>query len=138
MKSKLTKISKMIITLSFTMFLFVSNTFAEETTVVNCGDNILGIPIGAAKIIHSGYLIIKIATPIVLIVLGMVDFLRAVIGADESEIKKKQQRFIKRVISAIMVFLVLSLFQFVFSILTKAGFADVTGCIDSIINGKFE
>ncbi len=49
---------------------------------------------------------ICIVVPIVLILLGAIDLFRAVIASKEEDIKKNQQRLIKRVIAGIIVFLV--------------------------------
>ena len=50
--------------------------------------------------------IIWIGVPILLIVLGSIDLGKAVIASDEKEVKAAQSRLIKRVIYAVLVFLV--------------------------------
>lgn len=50
--------------------------------------------------------IIRIAVPILLIVFGIVDFFKATFDNSEDEMKKDRDRFIKRIIAAIIVFLV--------------------------------
>ena len=50
--------------------------------------------------------IIQWIVPIILIVLGTIDLVKAVIAGKEDDIKKNQQVLIKRVIAAIIVFLV--------------------------------
>lgn len=133
---KMMNLSGKIMLFIGTMLFTVSNVFALEDTL-DCGNGIIPIPVATLRILHYTYLIIKIATPLVLIVMGTLDFIRAIMGSDESEIKKKQRRFLKRLFSAAMVFLVLSLVEFLFSFLTRAGFSDVTGCIDAVVNGNF-
>ena len=62
---------------------------------------------------------IKYILPIIVIVLGMLDFIKS-IGADkDDEIKKAQGRFIKRLIAAALVFIVPLMLEF---ILNKMGF----------------
>lgn len=48
----------------------------------------------------------KIIVPILLILLGMLDFAKAVISSKEDEMKKAQATFIKRVIAAVAVFFI--------------------------------
>ena len=48
----------------------------------------------------------KIIVPILLILLGTLDFAKAVIASKEDEMKKAQSTFIKRVIAAVGVFFV--------------------------------
>lgn len=51
-------------------------------------------------------MIIQWVVPIVLIVLGTIDLVKAVIAGKEEDIKKNQTALIKRVIAAVIVFLV--------------------------------
>lgn len=50
--------------------------------------------------------IIRIMVPILLIILGITDFFRATFNNSEDNMKKDRDRFIKRIIAAIVVFLV--------------------------------
>lgn len=50
--------------------------------------------------------IVKIAVPILLIVMGSIDFMKAVMAGKEDEIKKSQGTFVKRAIAAVIVFFV--------------------------------
>lgn len=119
----------------FSSFLMLDVYAAEKT--INCGADIIPIPVATAKIIHNAYILLKIGAPLILVIMGIADFGRAVFGSSDDDIKKKEKRFIKRVISAVLVFLALSIVQLVFNLLTKAGFSDVTACIDTILNGNF-
>ena len=53
--------------------------------------------------------IIRWIVPIILIVLGTIDLVKATISGKEDEIKKNQQILIKRAIAAVLVFLVVPL-----------------------------
>lgn len=50
--------------------------------------------------------IIQWVVPIILIVLGTIDLVKAVVAGKDDEIKKHQQTLIKRIIAAVIVFLV--------------------------------
>lgn len=132
MKKKILNLFNYILAGSIFFSSFICNTFAADGDV-SCGNDLIAIPSGVVKILHNGYLLIKIGTPLVLIATGILDFGRAVMGADESEIKKKQSRFVKRVISAAMVFLVLYLVEFIMDILVSVGFMNAKGCIQAIL-----
>lgn len=69
----------------------------------NCGD--LFGP-GLVEEINKVMNIIRIAVPMLLIVFGIVDFFKATFDNNEDEMKKDRERFIKRIIAAIIVFLV--------------------------------
>ncbi len=79
---------------------------------------------------------VKILVPVILIVLGMLDMFKAFSSQKEDEIKKAQQIFVKRLISGLLVFLVITAVEFLFSVLSSAGFGgSFTDCLDKIING---
>lgn len=63
--------------------------------------------------------IIKIIVPIILIVYGMLDFGKAVVGKDEGEIKKAQTMFIKRSIYAVAIFFVITLVSMIMSFVAQ-------------------
>ena len=50
--------------------------------------------------------IIQWVVPIILIVLGTIDLVKAVIAGKDDDIKKHQQTLIKRIIAAVIVFLI--------------------------------
>lgn len=75
--------------------------------------------------------IIQIGVPIILIVFGMLDLGKAVIAGKEDEIKKNQQMLIKRAISAVAVFFVVTLVTLIFGIFAQSGTdSDVEGTSD--------
>ena len=72
---------------------------------------------------------IKVAVPIILIVVGMLDMAKAVTAKDENEIKKAQQGLVKKAIAAVLVFLVVSI---VAILMTIIGSKEYTYCMDCI------
>lgn len=63
--------------------------------------------------------IVQWAIPIILIFLGTFDLMKAVIASKEDEIKSAQKLLIKRVVYAIVIFLVPAIVQIVFTIVSK-------------------
>lgn len=68
------------------------------------------------KMIKTVITIIKVAIPILLIGLGIADFAKAVFAGKEDDMKKAQEKFIKRIIIAVCIFLIPSLLQFILNI----------------------
>lgn len=93
-----------------------------------------GIPGDIVSIIHYVYLGIKVVIPIILIIFGMIELGKAITAQKEDEIKRAQSSFLKKLIIAVIVFLVSSIVQFVFDF--AGGKPDIWGCISSILNGK--
>jgi hypothetical protein len=67
------------------------------------------------KLLRSFLQLIQVLVPIGLIVMGSIDLGKGVISSNEDDIKKGQKIFIKRCISAILVFLVATIVSFVMS-----------------------
>jgi len=124
------------------MFILLENVAATTTTEVGFINDIdqktvmcngTEIPYGVPYILHSVVTIIKIGIPIILIILGMIDFLRAVIASDEKQMKESAHTFIRRLIAAILIFFVFVIVQFVFSLVDDDG---AFGCVNCIINNE--
>lgn len=87
--------------------------------------------------------VIKWAIPVILIILGLLDMAKAVIANEEKEMKEAQKMLIKRIIYAVVAFLVVALVQVVFGLLAKASSDsvnnnanDASSCINCFINNK--
>ena len=88
--------------------------------------------------------LIKIVVPILLIIWGMLDFAKSVIAKKEDEIKEHRKAFINRLISALLVFLVITIVQLAVSLVSGVEkdshvegqtVGDVWACSKKFING---
>lgn len=86
-------------------------------------------------VISSAITIIKIVVPVLLIIFGMLDLGKAVVASKEDEIKKGQHTFIKRTVTAVIVFFAIQLVQIVIRFVSNND-ASVTSCFNCFINGK--
>ena len=82
------------------------------------------------------YTILKIAIPVLLVILGMIDLLKGVTAQKEDEIKKGQQTFIKRLIAAVIVFFVFTIVQIVVSFAAGSDSSNIMDCAKCFINGS--
>ncbi len=82
-------------------------------------------------------MILKIAIPLILIVMGMVDLGKAVVSSDEKAINKSVSSLIKRFIAAVVVFFIPTIVSAIFNILglvnTSAG-SDYNVCVQCVTN----
>ena len=101
--------------LLLTMVLFVTPVFADT---VDCGI--------ISEFTRPAAHIIMIAAPIILIVLGSIDFLKAVTAGDEKDMKKAINNFIKRLIICIVILILPILVNMVISFTT---FKDLHSCL---------
>lgn len=92
-----------------TYFLIWSNGESEDVeyngigNIDNCED-LLGKDL--VDELNSYMLYIKIAVPIIIIVMGSIDFGRAFLASDEDAMKKAQKRFIMRLIIGMVIFFI--------------------------------
>lgn len=78
--------------------LFLTNKTAASV----CAGGIKDI-VGLAKMVIK---VLQLVVPIGLIIMGTVDMAKAVIAGDEKKMKEAQKPFIKRIIAAVIVFLI--------------------------------
>ena len=76
-----------------------------------CSDEML-VVVGAVKTIFT---LIQIAIPGVLIVLGTIDMFKAMAAGDEKKTKEAQKTFVRRLIYAVVAFLIPFIIRLVFS-----------------------
>lgn len=100
------------------VFCFISITHASTTTYMACGDT-KGIPNGLPGLIRAVFDIIQIGVPILIILIGSIDFGKAVIG-DEKELSKAVKKFTIRCLSGVGVFFVVLLVQLLLKLVGSA------------------
>ena len=79
------------------------------------------------SIIKTVLSIVQWAIPIILIVIGTFDIMKAVIASKEDESKAAQKLLIKRVVYAVVIFLIPTIVYFVFNIVSYTDGIDGTG-----------
>ena len=109
-----------------------------EYDIVSCGNGFIkNIPHKLVKMIKLIITIIHIGVPILLIIFGMIDLAKGVIGQKEDEIAKGQKIFIKRLITALLVFIV------IFAVKISVRFVSensesIISCLDCFMNDTCE
>lgn len=99
--------------------LYVPSVLAVDIT--GCESIIPGVVIDAKipNTVHTIIVVIKIAIPVLLVIFGMLDLFKGITAQKEDEIKKGQQLFIKRLITAAIIFFVVSIVQLLVSFLSS-------------------
>ena len=90
------------------------NAFSTDEYYRNvCGVDFISERI--PNVTSSIYDLVKTMVPIVIIVLGMFDFFKAVIVQKQDEATKHTQRFIRRLTAGLLIFLIMAFVEFVFN-----------------------
>lgn len=87
------------------------------------------------SIVSTIILAIQIAIPVLLIIFGMFDLGKAVVASKEDEIKKGQQLFIKRLISAALVFFVIFIVKVLINLVASGSSNEIWDCANRFITG---
>lgn len=103
------------------------NVFASSMWCPALGDTVR-IEYQLAKIIRYVILILQIAVPIILVLLGTIDLIKGMSAQKEDEIKKGQQIFIKRLISGAIVFFVFAIVKLVVSVASNGDRENIMTC----------
>lgn len=120
----------LILMVAFCFFISTDKINAADVNqVISCG-NIDELPAGLPGFIRGIYNIVKIIIPVAIIILGMLDFAKAVTASETKDMKEYQSKFIRRLISGLLVFFVLAGVQWAFGLVNKAGSESVLGCVE--------
>lgn len=115
---------------------FLANMVTMSGTY-SCGSLDIDIPGTFPYLVHAVIVAIKVIVPILLIIFGMLDLGKAVVASKEDEIKKGQSTFIKRAVTAVIVFFVIQIVQLVISFVSSRD-NDVMNCFNCFVNGKVD
>ena len=110
------------------------------SSVKSCGNGMItDIPSALPKIIKIVYLSLQIAVPVLLVIFGMIDLIKAVIAGKEDEIKKSQGVFIRRLITGVLVFFILSIVKFlIYFAADDDKSANIIDCTNCFLNNNCE
>lgn len=110
----------------------------DNLTYVLCGDS-YDIPSAVPGVVSYIVNFLKIATPIILIVFSVIQLLKALYATNEDEIKKAQKSVIKKITAGVMVFLVITIVQFVIlKVADSAEIGSVSECMSCLLNNDCE
>ena len=114
----------------------VSNSSSSsKITKVSCGQ-LTEIPKKIPDLTTTIVKILEIIVPIILVIVGSIDLAKGVVAGKEDEIKKGQKIFIKRLITAVIIFLIVALTKFIVGVVAENNLESITSCIDCFISGK--
>ncbi len=100
--------------------------------VTHCDTNLLPI----VRLIRVILNYVTILVPIILIVLGTFDLLKAVTASKEDEIKAAQKLLVKRIVYAVLIFLIVPIISLIFGLFSASRLdqnPDVTYTTDWLI-----
>lgn len=97
---------------------------------IKCGGTYLPDFIG--YLVSLTYFAIRVAVPILLIIVGMFDLGKAIVSKKEEDVKKAKDLLFKKVLLGVIVFLIPYLVELLIRILTHDN--DILECIKNLID----
>ena len=79
--------------------------------------------------------VIQVAVPIVIIILAMIDLIKAISSGKEDDMKKAQGVVVKRLIAGALVFFIFVIVRLIVDIVNKDA-SGIIDCMDCFINGS--
>lgn len=125
---------KIIYVLLFICFSFLAVGPVYAADAQGCVD-IVAIDAKIPNAIHIIILVLQIIIPVLLVLFGTIDFLRAVTAGKDDEIKKGQKTFISRLIAAVIVFFIIAFVKLIINFAAGDEAADIIKCADCFLNG---
>ena len=79
--------------------------------------------------------VIRIAVPLILIVVGMIDLVKAITSQDDKQIKSATTLLVKRVVIAIAVFLIPTIVGLVMGVISEDDYQSCVHCVTNVWGG---
>lgn len=128
---------KYLITLVSISIYIYFNCTQSLGSFINCGG--VSVPTEMASVTRIVIILLKVVAPIVLIIIGSTDFVKAVTGSNDKDIKEKQKMFFKRLIYAGLLFFVITFVQLVLNIASsKADEKNFVKCLKCMTTSDSE
>lgn len=128
---------KKILILFIGLYIFNMNANYGLASYIDCGGTT--IPEELTIITRIIVLLLQVVTPIGLIILGSLDIIKSITANNESDIKKKQQKFVKRLIAAAILFLVTSIVKLVIGVVaSNSNGKNISKCFSCMVNSSSE
>ncbi len=107
-----------------------------ESGTLSCGNYYVSdIPTSIPRVTRILYLLIQIIVPIALVILGMLDLMKAISAQKDDEIKKGQQTFIKRLIAAAIVFFAFAIVKVAVGLFADSS-SEIVDCMNCFLRGS--
>lgn len=130
---------KIIICLILIMAVFSLNVGASAEPIhdnfndseIKCGTD-MHFSTTVVNISYYSILVFQVAAPIAIVVFGLFDLAKGVTAAKEEDMKKGRAQFLKRLISGVMVFFVITIAKIVLNVFANNG---IMNCVNCFLNG---
>ena len=111
------------------------NFYDADTKYYKCG-KLERKPKGLPKFTNVIYKLVKVIVPIILVVRGMVDFLKAVVASDEKQMDTNPKNFMRRIGVAVLIYFVMTSVQLLVKVVGGNNQKSISSCFNCFINSE--
>ena len=88
------------------------------------------VPVEVANTVRQIYNVLLVAVPVIIVVLGIIDFVKAVASGKDDDISKNTRIFVKRLITGVIVFFVLALVKLAVNLIKTNNTSEAVECLN--------
>ena len=93
------------------------------------------IPAKIPQLTSFGITVLQVVTAVVLVIMGTIDLFKGIAAQKEDEIKKGQQSFVKRLITAALVFFVILIVKLLVGVIANSTTSNnIMSCMDCFLS----
>lgn len=99
---------------------------------------LLSVPQIFGDIVRVIYMGIRVGVPIILLIVGMIDLMKAITSQKEDDIRKAQSLLFQKVIVAVIIFAFFTLVQFAINLVDKGSNHnnDMWRCVNALLGNE--
>lgn len=129
--------SGFLFVLSAPVALAAKNTCSDKASDTDACKSVMSVCIDKKipNTVHTVILVLQIVVPVLLVIFGMIDMIKAITAGKEDEIKKAQGTFVRRLIMGALVFFVIVIVKLIFNFATNNDEQGLWNCVEAFLNG---
>ncbi len=102
---------------------------------IACG-NLTDIPSKIPRLSSEIFLIIQIAVPVLLVIMGTIDMFNGITANNEDEIIKGRKLFVKRLVVGAIVFFIFAIVKMLVTFLDSKNSSNIVACMNCFLNNE--
>ena len=124
--------------IKYLLFLLItfltSMPFVKASECMYCSSDSMGIPALIPKFVSNGITFFQLLIPVILIIVGMVQFTKAMASGEDKVMSESVRSFIRSIAAGIAVFLLVAIVRTVFSTFLGSDGQNTLKCVSCFMN----
>lgn len=96
------------------------------------------LPEKTILLIHSAYNIVRTVIPVLIVVMGTVDFVKSIASASDDTIRKNTNNFIQKLVGAAIAFIIPAAVNWLADVISDSNASASVQCMNQMLNGTYK